>query len=252
MLNALRADLGTFKAKIREEIESMGLQLKTTESTLSNTCTRIEKLEQELHALKLQSKHTAASNTSAEKLTIVMGSIPGASTFEQALEWITKRCVTAGVPQPIESFMKSDAYKNVMFAKCSSVSHRDQVISAIRSSQMASGVKAWAKIDQPIDVRTAEGALFAFKKLLTSEGWGFNAKAVYVNTDKLNLSVAGTEILQAKVVNGELKLAWCDGEWETWEELQSAAELTKIRKDAQDKLDRSKSFFDKGKGKSSQ
>ena len=88
--------------------------------------------------------------------------------------------------------------------------------------------------------------------MLTSEGWRFNAKVVYASTDKLTLSVAGTEILQAKVVNGEPKLAWCDGEWETWEELQSTAELTKIRKDAQDKLDRSKSFFDKGKGKGSQ
>ena len=67
MLNALRADLGTFKAKIREEIESMGLQLKTTESTLSNTCTRIEKLEQELHALKLQSKHTQLRPTRVQK-----------------------------------------------------------------------------------------------------------------------------------------------------------------------------------------
>ena len=49
-----------------------------------------------------------------------------------------------------------------------------------------------------------------------------------------------------------LQLQWCDGKWESWEELQSSSELEGLRKSAQEKLDRAKTGGvggGKGKGK---
>ena len=46
---------------------------------------------------------------------------------------------------------------------------------------------------------------------------------------------------------------WCDdGEWEQWEDLQSAPELVTLKENAKEKLDRAKSASSedsKGKGK---
>jgi hypothetical protein len=81
--------------------------------------------------------------------------------------------------------------------------------------------------------------------------WGYNKSAVNVDTTTSTptLSVAGTVIVKAVVADLKLQLQWCDGEWETWEELQSAEELQNIKTTAQEKLDQAKDRTSKGKGK---
>ena len=63
------------------------------------------------------------------------------------------------------------------------------------------------------------------------------------------LSVAGTKVLEVTIEESALKMKKCDGEWESWEDLQAAQELVSIRQKAQDTLDRAKGSADKGKGK---
>ena len=65
--------------------------------------------------------------------------------------------------------------------------------------------------------------------------------------------VAGKEIVKVSVQDRQLVLQWCDSEWQQWEELQTATELTKIKDDAQTKLNHAKELAagsTKGKGKS--
>ena len=111
----------------------------------------------------------------------------------------------------------------MIFAKCLSASHRDQVIACVRAAQTIEHKKPWADIDRPIDVRTAKNVLFAFKRMLLE--WGYDKREVYVDVDSNTLSVAGIQVLKTEVNDATVKIVWCDGKWEKWEELQTAEEL---------------------------
>ena len=122
------------------------------------------------------------------------------------------------------------------------------LIAKIRNIPGPKENKTWAKIDLPIDMRTAESALFACKRMLVE--WGYTNRAVKVDTNTCVLKIMDKEILAAKVENFNLKLEWCDGEWESWEELQTSTEFDTLCKDAQGKLTRAKQWAtDGGKGK---
>jgi hypothetical protein len=237
----------------------MGFQIKSIEEATTGNQSKIEKLEHDLQSLKLETSAqiakelTAAQNNNSNgndnNLTVVMGNMPSCTTLQEAKDWLAKRCVDSGAPQPLESYCKSEAFNGILFAKCLSASHRDQIIASVRKFSGASFPKTWAKIDQPIDIRTAENTLFAFKRMLVE--WGYNKSCIQVNRQARTLKVAGTEVLETMVENHELKMKWCNGGWEKWEDLQSAQELMNIKKDVQEKLNRAKAgaSTDKGQGK---
>ena len=137
-----------------------------------------------------------------ENLTVVMGNIPNASSVDLAKAWISKACNEFG------------AYNGMMFAKCFSVA-QDQLITAVRQASLGMSAKPWAKIDLPMDRRTAESALFAIKRMLLS--WEYTNKEVHVYTEMGILKVADEEVVKAEVSDFTLKIHWCSGEWEEWE-----------------------------------
>ena len=107
----------------------------------------------------------------------------------------------------------------------------------------------WANFDRPIDVRTTAGTLAGFKKMLVKQ-WGYNSGCVKYDPDAGTLSVANKEVLKVKVTDFELILQWTDGEWESWEALQSSEELSSIKSSAKINLQKAKEFTtSKGKGK---
>ena len=65
------------------------------------------------------------------------------------------------------------------------------------------------------------------------------------------LKVAQKDIVKATVQDFKLILEWSDGEWESWDALQSSQELHTIKEEVQGKLTTAKEFgSSKGKGKS--
>ena len=109
-------------------------------------------------------------------------------------------------------------------------------------------LEIWAKIVQPFDIRIAGNTLIALKRMLVD--WEYDKGCIHVDHEARTLSVSGTKVLEVAVEDHILKMKWCDGEWEKWEDLQSAQELATIKKDTQEKLDRAKSSTgSKGKGK---
>ena len=91
-------------------------------------------------------------------------------------------------------------------------------------------------------------------KWMLVEGWGYNKSCVKVDTESNppTLSVAKKEIVTAMVQEDKLVLRWSDGEWESWDDLQSSDELAKIKTDLQEKLTNAKTLSEsKGKGKRS-
>lgn len=263
----LPLDLGLFKKHVNEELASMGLKLKEVQRQSSEANTKVQELERNFNGEKkatavdiasqitkvLKEMNITAQTTGVqneEPLTIVIGSIQNAGSVEQAKEWVSKRCDTKNIPQPIDMFSKSSESGGVLFAKCLSVNHRDYMIMCIREAPGSSPGKAWAKVDQPIDARTADSILVGFTRMLVD--CGYNKQAVNVNTITKVITVAGTEVLKAVVENCQLMLKSCDSDWEKWDALQTAEKLTRIRGDAQPKLDRAKNFAQgdtKGKGK---
>ena len=80
--------------------------------------------------------------------------------------------------------------------------------------------------------------------------WGYNSGCVKYDPDAGTLSVANKEVLKVMVTDFELILQWTDGEWESWEALQSSEELSSIKSSAKINLQKAKEFTtSKGKGK---
>jgi len=153
----------------------------------------------------------------------------------------------------VRTFIKSEAFGGIIFAKCTSTSHRDILIESIRNAPQSADSKPWANIDQPINVRTAESVLFAFKRMLVDWGskWGFNKNCVWVDRETRTLFAEGKEVMKTHVEDLVLKIRWCDGKWEGWSELQTATEFTALKSSAQEKLDRVKELKGKGETKGS-
>ena len=257
-IEKLTADLGIFKTKMNDELASMGLKLKEVQTQNSEPLNKVLKLEKEIQSIKEGTKAEISKSLSELKLespgkvdtnlTVVLGNIPEAGNIDQVAGWVTKRCVETGVPKPLEFFCKSETFGGVTFAKCTSISHRDNLIASVRSAPTNTTQKPWAKVDQPVNIRTAEGVLFAFKRLLAD--WGFSKRCVWVDREKCVLSVAGTEVMRTSVENYVLKIQWCDGEWGEWSDLQLAPEFLTMTSTAQQRLDKVKGFKgEKGKGK---
>ena len=243
-LESLRGDLTNFKESVRKELQDMGCKLKDFETTSTETSSRMTQIEKEIAALKVGGP--PKSDVFNERAnTIVIGKLPNKITLDEAKDWIQKICSDAGLPPPVDVYSKGD-FKGLLFAKCMSGAHRDQLIANI---SIAPG-DSWAQQDRPLDTRTACGTLFGFKRMLCE--WGYNKSCIKVDPDTGTLSVAGKEVLKVAVKDFVLSLTWSDGQCEEWGDLQDSTELATLKDVGQDKLNKAKSFGSgeiKGKGK---
>ena len=165
-LTALLSDFSAFKESVRKELKEVGCKLQTFETEAAKTASRVQQLEDNLAKLKLGDFMTPKVYNEREN-TVVLGSIPDANCLDQAKSWIQKLCTDSGLPQPIDIYSKGE-YKSIVFAKCTSPSHRDLLISRVTNMPATSLSRPWAKVDRPIDVRTAQSTLFGFKRMLIS------------------------------------------------------------------------------------
>jgi hypothetical protein len=253
-IDQILEDLTKFKESVRKELNTLGLRITSLEKETSNTSDKVSWLEREVEQLKLRPNSVNPQVNANTNSNVVIGNIPGGGTFEAAQEWVKKHCEKASLIQPNDMFFKSD-FNGIVFAKCDSVDDRDRLITSItqfsKRSDPGNQNKVWAKLDQPLDIRTAKSCLLRMKWMLV-EGWGYNKSCIKVDTEANppTLSVANKEIVTAMVQDHKLVLRWSDGEWESWDDLQSAGELAKIKSELQDKLSKAKEMSEsKGKGK---
>jgi hypothetical protein len=256
-LAKLSGDLEMFKSKVRDQLKDMGLKIENMENmTLGNT-SKITQLEEEFERLKLRTCSLATEsqkNNADEKLTVVIGNIPNADSLETAQQWLCEHLTKWGLPQTNEAYIKTMDFKGLLFIKCLSTTHRDQLIMRVRNLPSSATPKTFAKTEQPFNIRTAESMLFSIKHMLVE--WKFGKGCVKVGTDTLSLSVGGLQVVKVAVTDFALKIEWCDGEWEQWELLQKSEELKSIKDKTEERLKRAKEFASaqgstKGKGKSS-
>ena len=255
-LQQIHFDLNAFKESVRVEFETVGLRITETEKKAAETMTRLEELEREMGKMRAPARQEIGNS---RFLSMVVGNIPDVSSLEEAKAWLNKHCVKCGLtpPSSMDVYTKG-SFSNLIFVKCQSETHRDRFIQSIRDfskfhrdstqGEVASSSRLFAKVDLPFEIRTVEGALYSMKKMLVS--WNFNALAIKYDIHKGVLAVGGREIVKVRVQDFSLKFEWCDGEWQTWEELQESPEMTDIANKAHTRLEKAKAkAFNKGKGK---
>ena len=107
------------------ELNTLGLRITSIEREISNTPANISELEREVQHMnncnKVQNEHNVQKVNN-----VVVGNIPGASTFEIAQQWIANHCKTEAQQQPLEVFYKSE-YRGIVLAKCTSAADRDRL-----------------------------------------------------------------------------------------------------------------------------
>ena len=170
--------------------------------------------------MKTHGRGIAEVVKSERYLVAVIGKIPEASGVQDCSSWIAAHCERKNLvaPGPDRIYAKG-AFKGIVFAKFAKPSDRDSFVDSIRELKRQQPENAmWAAPDQPVDVRTSQGVLFSFKKVLVN--WGYNKSAVKVDVEASALSVAGKIIVKACALDHRLTLQWQDGDGESWETLQ--------------------------------
>ena len=110
----------------------------------------------------------------------------------------------------------------------------------------ASGLNVWITTDSPIEEQMPRKFLFALKKILISEEWGYDPGCVYADVDGpfKTLKVKRKEVLRVSVVDGELCLLW-ESAWKNWIELHDSQEMKTLI----EKISKMGKGGGKGKGK---
>ena len=259
-LNRILGDLNQFKKSVREEFDTIGMKMTIVEDFNSKMSARVSCLEDEIKQMKLTTfSASALDQGSTRNNTIVVGNLPGeaTNTFEAAQGWVKKHCDQHGLAhfQTTDMYCKTN-FVGLVFVKCGSPTDKDKLLSSITEvAKPTAHLKTknlFAKPDQPMDIRMAESCLLRMKRMLGD--WGYNKTCIKVEGDfSKTLSVAGKIIVKAVVQDYKLVLQWTDGEWESWQDLQSSQELSTIKEEVQGKLTAAKEMgLTKGKGKNSQ
>ena len=171
---------------MRKELESLGLQIATVTSRSDKYDAAIAMIQTEIENMKIQPKEVKPGVNSELDLTLVIGHIPVATCLDDAKKWVHDQCVQLKLSLVPDKIFSNGDYKSVIFVKTPSIEFRDKLLQHVQSVAKASAETDWtkrvfAKQDQPIQIRIAEAALFAMKRMLSQ--WGYNKACIRVDTE---------------------------------------------------------------------
>ena len=183
--------------------------------------------------------HTPRSDS--DNCTVVFGGFKGSCSKEEADDWLNHVLRKAGAAAPSDTYVKCRDMKDfngVMFGKYHGHTERDAAIKKMKESdQDYDGQKIWAKIEKPIEIRIAQGILFAAKSMLSSEDWGFDKRSLWVDTDENVLKCGEDVVMKTGTENRKLLIEY-GGAWkefietdnEQWANTVKEAEAKVARK----------------------
>ena len=93
----------------------------------------------------------------------------------------------------------------------------------------------WAKIERAIEVRTAQGILFAAKNMLCSEDWGFDKRSLWVDTDENVLTCGGDDVIMKTGIDNHKLLIEYGDMWKDFIETGNE-QWAKTVKEAEEKV----------------
>ena len=179
------------------------------------------------------------NQTSLEEPSVLFGNL-GDLTWTAACEKVTK-ILDSKLEEPSEIYHKGEL-KGLVFAKFSSTTASDKVITTISKVKPKSGDKEiYCKKDRPLEVRVAFSFLLGLRHQLVQ--WGYSKAAVRVDETRMTMTFQGKSVLHAEVREGSLHLVWLEPAWSAWSELQGCDEMKQLKEKAKETL---KNAYDKG------
>ena len=131
----------------------------TPRSTASE---RSAALEGEINDLQSQLAMLKASDPAIQLehvRTMVVGGLDGLASIQDATTWLTNKLGTLRCPPHIGTYMKSQEFRGLIFAKFQSSIDRDTAVALLRSVELHEhGKRVWATQDLPLE----QGAMKVF------------------------------------------------------------------------------------------
>ncbi|CAE7703564.1 unnamed protein product [Symbiodinium sp. CCMP2592] len=275
MANIVRNEIQRALAPMDEKLDyiqtSLGQKMQDIEHTVSAQGVRLEKLEQRVAEIgdtprtllsdrsldlegKVQELQSQLASLKSSELavqpdharTMVVGGLDSFSSVQDATKWLTQKLSSLSSPPHIGTYMKSQEFRGLLFAKFKSCVDRDTAVALLRSAELhESGKRIWATQDLPLQKRAQKVFLMGLKWQLGE--WGFMKRDMELNDNYDRLKVGEGVVVSLSIKAQQLECQWSD-DWAQWAEFQNSSELRQLITRANEMLQ--KDITSKGKGKS--
>ncbi|CAE7326587.1 unnamed protein product [Symbiodinium sp. CCMP2592] len=203
------------------------LVMHTEGTPRSHVSERSVQLENHISDLQSQVAALRTSESSVQQdymRTMVIGGLDGLPALQNATTWLTTKLSALQGPSHIGTYMKSQTFQGLLFAKFRTSVDRDTAVALLRSAEMhEKGKRVWATQDLPKLQRVQKVFIMGLR-------W-FNV------------------VVTVHISNQKLVCDWSP-EWAQWDDLQNSSGLKQLIQRANDKLQQS--TVSKGSGKSKQ
>ena len=244
--------------KIESTVGEQGLRIDKLEQLVmhaegtprSHVSERSVQLENQINDLQSQVAALRTSEPSTQQdymRTMVIGGLDALPSLQEATTWLTTKLSALQGPSHIGTYMKSQMFQGLLFAKFRNSVDRDTAVALLRSAEMQEkGKRVWATQDLPMMQRVQKVFIMGLRWQLGE--WGFMKRDM--QWDKFtNLKVGPNVVVTVRISNQKLVCDWSP-EWAQWDDLQNSLELKQLIQRANDKLQHSTAS--KGSGKSKQ
>ena len=187
--------------------------------------------------------------SSEEGTELIMGGFKNHS-FTASSQWIHK------VVTPKKIYQKADPkeeFNGLLFMKFSNVADAEEAMRKLNEKAATENDgrewkdRLWVDVTAPIEQRVCIGFLRDLRNQLLE--WEDPKKSVSVDPAACIMKVEGKAVVEAKVIDDDLRIVWSEDKWTNWQQLQSAPELNAIIEKAKGRLAKSRAATSKGAGK---
>ena len=136
---------------------------------------------------------------------MVVGGLQGLSSLHSATTWLNKKLQELKAPQPVETYMKSEIFNGLVFAKFGAPYDRDIAVATLRSAKFThDDNRIWATQDLPIPARAQKLFLLGLRWQLGE--LGFEKREMETDEHYTKLLIANKTVVQVDCVQDEC--AW--------------------------------------------
>ena len=192
-------------AKLEAVLASYGPEM----TPLSDLDDKIADLQSQIVALREANtpKEKYFSNIPGLSKTMVVGGLQGLGSLHSATTWLHKKLQEMNAPQPVETYMKSEIFNGLVFAKFGATYDRDIAVATLRSAKFThDDNRIWATQDLPIPARAKKLFLLGLRWQLGE--WGFEKREMETDDHYTKLLIANKTVVQVDCVKDELRVVW--------------------------------------------
>ena len=185
--------------------------------------------ENQINGLQSQVAALRTSESSAQPdymRTTVIGGLDALPSLPDATTWLTTKLSALQGPSHIGTYMKSQVFQGLLFAKFRTSVDRDTAVALLRKAEMhEKGKKVWATQDLPMMQRVQKVFIMGLRWQLGE--YGFMKRDMEWDDKFTSLKVGPSVVVTVRISNHKLVCNWSP-EWAQWDDLQNSSELKRI------------------------